>query len=107
MSLNLKQKGVYNGNNSNINWGRLFHRVCCDSYTRNNGNFRLGGMMVNIYIRNKKDGKVSEDQMLGFDFDGFFITDPYFSECMRFEVDPIEYYGLTKEQTKLFKKQKG
>jgi len=55
---------VYNGNNSNINWGRLFHRVCCDSYTWNNGNFRLGGMMVNIYIRNKKDGKVSEDQML-------------------------------------------
>lgn len=41
--INRKEKQY--GNNSNINWGRLFHRVCCDSYTRNNGNFRLGGTM--------------------------------------------------------------
>lgn len=30
----------------------------------------------------------------GFEFDGIFITDPYRSECSRFDVKP-EYYGLT------------
>jgi len=41
---------------------------------------------------------------LGFDFNGFFIINPYYDETMRFEVNPIEYYGITEEQTKLFKK---
>ena len=41
---------------------------------------------------------------LGFEFNGFFITNPYYDETMRFEVNPIEYYGITEEQTKLFKK---
>ena len=52
---------MYNGNNSNINWGRLFHRVCCNSYTRNNGNFRLGGTMkaklFSLRLKRAKDYK--------------------------------------------------
>ena len=36
---------------------------------------------------------------LGFNYDGFFITDPFVSECSRFVLDPVKDYGLTKEQT--------
>lgn len=32
----------------------------------------------------------------GFDFKGIFITNPYISECGRFEVKP-SYYGLNEE----------
>ena len=28
----------------------------------------------------------------------FEITNPFISECGRFDVNPIEYYGLTQEQ---------
>ena len=41
---------------------------------------------------------------LGFDFEGFFITDPFVTECQRFIADPIKDYGLTKEQVEEFKK---
>ena len=34
----------------------------------------------------------------GFLYEGIWITDPTLSECGRFEVDPITYYGLTQEQ---------
>ena len=34
----------------------------------------------------------------GFEWDGIWITDPTVSECGRFEVDPITYYGLTEEE---------
>ena len=34
----------------------------------------------------------------GFEYEGIWITDPMVSECGRFEVDPITYYGLTQEQ---------
>ena len=36
--------------------------------------------------------------LLGFEHNGFFITEPNSSECGRFEVDPIKEYGLTKKQ---------
>ena len=38
------------------------------------------------------------DDLLGFEHEGFFITEPNSSECGRFEVDPIKEYGLTKKQ---------
>ena len=38
------------------------------------------------------------DDLLGFEHNGFFITEPNSSECGRFEVDPIKEYGLTKKQ---------
>ena len=41
----------------------------------------------------------------GFEWDGIWITDPTVSECGRFEVDPITYYGLTQEQYNLLRKQ--
>jgi hypothetical protein len=39
---------------------------------------------------------------LGFEHDGFFIFDPFVSECSRFEVDPATY-GLTAEQAAFIK----
>lgn len=33
-----------------------------------------------------------------FEWNGFVITNPYLSECGRFEVDPITYYGLSEEE---------
>lgn len=44
-----------------------------------------------------------DDGALGFDHDGWFITDPFTSECGRFDADPIAYYGLTAEQVEQFK----
>tara|TARA_R110002124_G_scaffold220237_1_gene386060 strand:+ start:249 stop:518 length:270 start_codon:yes stop_codon:yes gene_type:complete len=32
--------------------------------------------------------------MNGFEHDGIFITDPTMDESGRFEVNPIEYYGV-------------
>ena len=49
--------------------------------------------MPNIY---------SNDGELGFDFEGIFITYPYVSECTRFPVDPVKYYGLTEDQLQEF-----
>ena len=34
----------------------------------------------------------------GFEYDGIWITNPYMSECGRFEEDPITYYGLTEKE---------
>ena len=42
--------------------------------------------------------------VLGFDFEDFFITDPFTSTCCRFDVDPIKEYGLTEEQEKKAKR---
>lgn len=36
----------------------------------------------------------------GFTHDDMFITDPTLSECGRFDVDPVTYYGLTEGQVK-------
>lgn len=36
--------------------------------------------------------------VFGFHFNGMFIYDPKLSECGRFEVDPVECYGLTPER---------
>ena len=44
--------------------------------------------------------KIITDQVgkKGFVVQGTCITNPYYDETMRFEVDPIEYYGLTEDQ---------
>ena len=34
----------------------------------------------------------------GFEFEGIWITNPYLSECGRFEVGPKEYYGIEIEE---------
>ena len=47
---------------------------------------------------NKKVKLEYKDGKLGFDFQDFFITNPFVSCCMRFEVDPIKEYELTKDQ---------
>ena len=44
--------------------------------------------------------KIITDQVgkKGFVVQGTCITNPYYDETMRFEVNPIEYYGLTEDQ---------
>ena len=34
----------------------------------------------------------------GFEYNGIWIENPYMSECGRFEVNPITYYGLTQKE---------
>ena len=43
-------------------------------------------------------GLHSSDEGFVFEFKDFSITDPTISECGRFDVDPVTYYGLTAEQ---------
>ena len=49
-------------------------------------------------IKLYKDDSIPGCEILGFDYDGMFITDPTTSECGRFEVKPMEYYGITQKQ---------
>ena len=39
------------------------------------------------------DGEPGEEQPPGFEWKGFWITQPNVSVCTRFFVDPFEYYG--------------
>ncbi len=39
-----------------------------------------------------------ETTRLGFVHYDFFVTNPMVSECGRFDVNPMEYYGLTQHQ---------
>ena len=39
-----------------------------------------------------------ETTRMGFDYKDTFITEPIMSECDRFEVNPLEYYGITGTQ---------
>ena len=43
----------------------------------------------------KKEKLYIQDNLLGFEHEGIFITDPLTSECQRFEVNPLEYYRIT------------
>lgn len=38
------------------------------------------------------------DGMIGVEFEETWMIDLFHSECMRFDVDPIEYYGEDKVQ---------
>tara|TARA_Y100000004_G_scaffold54130_2_gene60279 strand:- start:854 stop:1066 length:213 start_codon:yes stop_codon:yes gene_type:complete len=44
--------------------------------------------------------KKDENDNLGFEFNGIRIIDPFVSECSRFLVNPIKYYGLNESQLK-------
>ena len=52
--------------------------------------------------------KIITDQVgkKGFVIQGTCITNPYYDETMRFEVDPIEYYGLSGDQLVQFEHMK-
>lgn len=47
--------------------------------------------------------EINHEGKLCFEFEGIEITNPFYSECMRFEVEPMEYYGLTVYQLMQFK----
>ena len=53
----------------------------------------------------KKVRLYKSEGTLGFNYNGFFITDPSLSECGRFEMNPTKDYGLTKEQVKQLEKE--
>jgi len=52
------------------------------------------GKMIKLY----KDDSIPGCEILGFDHEGSFIVDPTMTECGRFEVKPMEYYGITQKQ---------
>ena len=57
--------------------------------------------MKKVKLRKVKDYYGDNDYettRLGFVHEGFFITEPFTSECGRFEVDPRKEYGLTVDQ---------
>ena len=49
-------------------------------------------------IKLYKDDSIPGCEILGFDYDGMFIVDPTMDETGRFEVKPMEYYGITQKQ---------
>lgn len=36
--------------------------------------------------------------VFGFEHDGMFIHDPFVSDCGRFEVDPVQTYGIAQDE---------
>jgi len=49
---------------------------------------------------------IEEKERPSFEFEGQEITNPYLSECLRFEVkNPCEYYGISEEFLKQFPKE--
>lgn len=38
-----------------------------------------------------------QEALQGFDFNGVWITDIYYDETGRFEVDPYSYYNIKKQ----------
>ena len=55
------------------------------------------------YYLNNDGSQVLETRM-GFEWKDFFITEPFSSECGRFEVDPTKYYGITKDEADMIEK---
>ena len=47
-----------------------------------------------------KTGFIYEVKVDGVKIQDFIITDPHLDETGRFEVDAMEYYGLTEEQVR-------
>jgi hypothetical protein len=45
-----------------------------------------------------------KETRIGFVHEDFFITEPFTTECGRFEVDPTEYYGITKDEAEMIEK---
>lgn len=50
---------------------------------------------MKLYIGGALDKEGYQVEALVFLHDGMEIFNPYESECTRFEVDPISYYGLS------------
>jgi hypothetical protein len=45
-----------------------------------------------------KTTNFNDQPVFAYAIKGMNIYDPTVSECARFSVDPVEYYGLTREQ---------
>ena len=43
---------------------------------------------------------INNKKVLGFDWNGYYITDPFTSSCTRFMVNPKIEYGLNDNQIK-------
>ena len=57
--------------------------------------------MAKVKLKKVKDYYGDNDYettRLGFVHEGYFITQPFTSECGRFEVNPLTEYGLTQHQ---------
>lgn len=50
------------------------------------------------------DDEGAPDQLISFEDEGMDIINPSFSSCSRFVVDPMETYGIEKEDADLINK---
>jgi len=62
-------------------------------------------MAKSKFIRLQRHGKVITEGMLGFEKNGVIITNPDKDETGQNAVDYKDYYGLTKEQAVLMRKE--
>jgi hypothetical protein len=57
------------------------------------------------FIKLQRHGKIIKEGMLGFEKNGVIITNPDKDETEQKAVDYKDYYGLTKEQAVLMRKE--
>jgi hypothetical protein len=67
-----------------------------------NAQLNEAGYNIQVNIKPSIVIETGEDGEPCFEFEGMHIVNPYYDETLRFEVSPMEYYGLTAEQVKLF-----
>jgi hypothetical protein len=53
------------------------------------------------------EDEIGGAKVVGFNWNGYFITDPFVSECSRVSVNPKKEYGLTDEQIKRINDENG
>ncbi len=81
-----------------VDTGKRFYIIRQAEYGEGDGVWRDTFDEVKSYISEQKpapsDFYKSDDQY-GFEYGDMFITDPFVSECTRFQVDPVVHYNMT------------
>ena len=45
------------------------------------------------YYKCFTDGNIDSGRIMGFEYQGMHIINPFITECGRFNVNPVDYYG--------------
>ncbi|MGG5759198.1 hypothetical protein ACQ3VF_26215 [Bacillus toyonensis] len=100
-ALLIKLQGVIDELSLECDMDNDFHNLMCDLNTeREVFGSSLDEINIHTFIEEHEEEKPS------FEFEGQHITNPYLSECLRFEVkNPCEYYGITPEFLAQFPKE--
>lgn len=98
-ALLIKLQGVINELSLECDMDANFNDLMCDL---NEEREVFGSSLDEINIMSF----IEEQERPSFEFEGQEITNPYLSECLRFEVkNPCEYYGISEEFLKQFPKE--